>query len=129
MSVLSNEELWQRNYSGKFTDYTVHEKFLELIPVDPSKHHILKHYETNFSYIPTKSAVLITELTSSLLNVGLHVHITGGQQIGKTTLIRLLKGTKINLSIYNKTEYWGEFLKDKLLIVRKDAKNYLMPVG
>jgi hypothetical protein len=73
--------------------------------------------------------MLLTELTTCLINVGLHVHAYGNQQIGKTTYLKLLKGVKINLSVYNKTEYWSEYLKDKLLVVRKEAKNFLMPIG
>jgi len=33
----------------------------------------------------------------------LHVHVYGDQQIGKSSYLKLLKGTKINLSIYNKS--------------------------
>jgi hypothetical protein len=69
--------------------------------------------------VPTKSSILVTELTNCLLNLGLPVQVYGSQQIGKSSFLKMLKGAKVNLSVYNKAEYWSEYIKDKLLLVRK----------
>lgn len=73
------------------------------MPVDISKVSQSRYFDSNFYIVPTKSSVLISELTNCFLNVGLNVEVYGGQQIGKTSFLKLIKGAKINLSIYNKT--------------------------
>lgn len=49
--------------------------------------------------------------------------------MGKSSLLKLIKGVKISLSVFKQTESWVQQIKKKLLVVRKEGKNHLIPVG
>ncbi len=102
-SVMGDYDLWGKNYGGKFTDFCVHEKFLELVQIDPQRSNPLRDHDNLFMYIPTKSTIMVTQLTNYLMKCNLNVQIYGGQHYGKTSTIKLLKGVKINLKVYKNT--------------------------